>query len=93
MPNPITLRPQSPSPPSSQALTILYTPGHTNGCASFYDKLLGCVFTGDALLIGGCGRTDFQEGSAETLYDSVHSQLFTLPPSTVVLPAHDYKGR
>ena len=51
------------------------------------------MFTGDALLIGGCGRTDFQEGSAAQLYHSVHQQLFTLPASTMVLPAHDYKGR
>ena len=50
------------------------------------------VFTGDALLVRGCGRTDFQGGSAETLYDSVHAQIFTLPDDTVVYPAHDYKG-
>lgn len=74
-------------------LQTLPTPGHTNGCVSFYDERLGAVFTGDALLIGGCGRTDFQEGSSETLYDSVHAQLFTLPPSTIVFPAHDYKQR
>jgi sulfur dioxygenase len=66
------------------------TPGHTAGCVSyvFDDK----VFTGDALLIRGCGRTDFQEGSSETLYHAVHSQIFTLPDDTVVYPAHDYKG-
>ena len=52
----------------------------------------GMVFTGDALLIRGCGRTDFQDGSSETLYESVHSQIFTLPASTLVYPAHDYKG-
>ena len=51
------------------------------------------VLTGDALLIQGCGRTDFQGGSAATLYDSIHTQLFTLPSSTVVYPAHDYMGR
>jgi sulfur dioxygenase len=76
-----------------RSLKVLPTPGHTNGCCSFYDADIGCVFTGDALLIGGCGRTDFQEGSAATLYDSVHSQLFTLPEDTLVFPAHDYKGR
>jgi len=52
----------------------------------------GRVFTGDALLIRGCGRTDFQEGSAARLYDSVHGQLFPLPDATAVYPAHDYKG-
>ena len=51
----------------------------------------GMVFTGDALLIRGCGRTDFQQGSAETLYESVHGRLFTLPDTTTVYPAHDYK--
>ncbi len=51
------------------------------------------VFTGDALLIQGCGRTDFQGGSASTLYDSVHQQLFTLQEECIVYPAHDYKGR
>jgi sulfur dioxygenase len=50
------------------------------------------VFTGDALMINGCGRTDFQEGSAETLYDSVHGQIFSLPDETIVYPGHDYKG-
>ena len=77
----------------SRSLKVLSTPGHTNGCVSYYDAELDAVFTGDTLLIGGCGRTDFQEGSAETLYDSVHGKLFTLPPKTLVYPAHDYKGR
>ena len=74
-------------------LKVLATPGHTNGCVSFYDESIGAAFTGDALFIGGCGRTDFQEGSAATLYESVHTKLFTLPAGTLVLPAHDYKGR
>lgn len=50
------------------------------------------VFTGDALLIRGCGRTDFQEGDAATLYHSVNDKIFTLPDSTIVYPAHDYHG-
>jgi len=77
----------------SRRLEVRATPGHTNGCISLYDAKVGAVFTGDALLIGGCGRTDFQEGDAATLFDSVHARLFTLPPTTLVLPAHDYKGR
>uniref|UniRef100_A0A7S2GQ89 persulfide dioxygenase n=1 Tax=Haptolina brevifila TaxID=156173 RepID=A0A7S2GQ89_9EUKA len=77
----------------TRSLTVLSTPGHTNGCLSFYESELDAVFTGDTLLIGGCGRTDFQEGSSENLYDSVHNKLFTLPPKTLVYPAHDYKGR
>ena len=52
----------------------------------------GNVFTGDALLIDGCGRTDFQGGDAGALYDSIHARLFTLPEITRVFPGHDYKG-
>ncbi|GMH34157.1 hypothetical protein BSKO_01991 [Bryopsis sp. KO-2023] len=75
-------------------LVVLPTPGHTNGCVSYHMRCAGgMVFTGDALLIRGCGRTDFQEGNAEVLYDSVHSQIFTLPDTTTVYPAHDYNGR
>ena len=52
----------------------------------------GNVFTGDALLIDGCGRTDFQGGDAGMLYDSIQRKLFTLPDMTRVYPAHDYRG-
>ncbi len=69
----------------------LATPGHTDGCTSFlmHDR----VFTGDTLLIRGCGRTDFQQGSNEKLFNSVREKLFQLPDETLVYPAHDYKGR
>lgn len=67
------------------------TPGHTNGCVTYVLDDSSMCFTGDAVLIRGCGRTDFQEGSAATLYDSVHSQIFTLPDETLLYPAHDYK--
>lgn len=71
---------------------VLLTPGHTNGCASYY--IHGShVFTGDALLIRGCGRTDFQEGSSSVLFKSVREKLFSLPDATLVYPAHDYHGR
>ncbi|KAL3909663.1 MAG: hypothetical protein SGARI_002491, partial [Bacillariaceae sp.] len=69
------------------------TPGHTEGCLSYVSDDQSFVLTGDTMLIMGCGRTDFQGGSAENLYDSVHAQLFSLPDYTVVYPAHDYKGR
>ncbi len=72
-------------------MKTLATPGHTDGCTSFY--MAPFVFTGDALLIRGCGRTDFQQGSSETLFHSVRDKLFTLPEETLVYPAHDYKGR
>lgn len=67
-----------------------YTPGHTNACMSYVWE--NKVFTGDALLIGGCGRTDFQEGDAGRLYDSIHQKLFTLPDDIQVFPGHDYHG-
>lgn len=77
----------------NRRLRVIATPGHTGGCVCYYDPTMKVVFTGDVLLIGGCGRTDFQGGSAETLYESVHTRLFTLPNTTLVYPAHDYKGR
>lgn len=73
-------------------LEVRATPGHTNGCVSFVLPAAGIAFTGDALLIRGCGRTDFQEGSAENLYESVWSKILSLPDNTVLYPAHDYKG-
>jgi sulfur dioxygenase len=72
-------------------LEVRSTPGHTDGCVSYVGA--DRVFTGDALLIGGCGRTDFQQGNAGTLYDSLHREVFSLPPDTLVYPGHDYKGR
>ena len=73
-------------------LLILATPGHTNGCLSFLLDDCSAVFTGDALLIRGCGRTDFQGGSAAQLYSSVQNKLFILPKSCQVYPAHNYVG-
>jgi len=74
-------------------LEVRATPGHTEGCVSLVSSDESFVLTGDTLLIQGCGRTDFQGGSSETLYSSVQQQLFSLPSTTVVYPAHDYKGR
>ena len=72
-------------------LQPLHTPGHTAGhYAYLYNER---VFTGDALLIDGCGRTDFQNGDTEALYHSVRQKLFSLPDETLVYPAHDYKER
>jgi glyoxylase-like metal-dependent hydrolase (beta-lactamase superfamily II)/rhodanese-related sulfurtransferase len=68
------------------------TPGHTNGCMTYVLDDESMAFTGDTLLIRGCGRTDFQQGSARNLYRSVHSQIFTLPPSCLLYPGHDYRG-
>jgi glyoxylase-like metal-dependent hydrolase (beta-lactamase superfamily II) len=76
-------------------LRALYTPGHTDDHHSYLlDRDgVGRIFTGDALLIEGCGRTDFQNGDAGTLYRSVHDKIFGLPRDTLVYPAHDYNRR
>lgn len=68
------------------------TPGHTNGCTSYVLDDQTMAFTGDALLIRGCGRTDFQQGDAAQLYASVHEQIFSLPPHCLLYPGHDYRG-
>lgn len=73
------------------ALMPLFTPGHTDDHFSYL--LDGRVLTGDALLIDGCGRTDFQNGDAATLYRSVRERLFALPDDMLVYPAHDYQQR
>ena len=73
-----------------ERVRAIHTPGHTAGSMSYLWR--GNVFTGDALLIDGCGRTDFQSGDAGTLFDSIHGKLFTLPANTRVFPGHDYRG-
>jgi len=76
-------------------LRCLHTPGHTAGSMCFVWESEGArhVFTGDTLLINGCGRTDFQSGSAEAMYRSLTQVLFALPDDTIVWPGHDYQGR
>jgi sulfur dioxygenase len=77
----------------SCGLEVRETPGHTSGCVSYVTLEMAMAFTGDALLVRGCGRTDFQGGDPEELYRSIHTRLFTLPGSTLIYPGHDYKGR
>lgn len=72
-------------------LQPIHTPGHTPNHFSY--RLDNMVFTGDALLIEGCGRTDFQNGDVEALYKSVTEKIFSLPNETLVYPAHDYNDR
>jgi glyoxylase-like metal-dependent hydrolase (beta-lactamase superfamily II) len=73
------------------SIRVLETPGHTPDSLSFVVDGRA-VFTGDALLVGTCGRTDFQGGDAGQLYDSIHGKLFALADDVVVYPGHDYKG-
>jgi len=77
----------------NQSLVVRSTPGHTLGCVSLVAGDESFVLTGDTLLVQGCGRTDFQGGCPETLFESVHKQLFSLSDDTIVYPAHDYQGR
>lgn len=79
----------------SLSFEVRATPGHTNGCVTYVlrDGERTLAFTGDALLIRGCGRTDFQQGDPHRLYHSVHTQIFSLPPDTLLYPGHDYRGR
>lgn len=73
-----------------EVIKVLHTPGHTNTDISYVVDQ--AVFTGDTLFIRDCGRTDFQLGDNQKMYDSLNNKLFQLPESLVVFPAHDYKG-
>jgi glyoxylase-like metal-dependent hydrolase (beta-lactamase superfamily II)/rhodanese-related sulfurtransferase len=77
----------------AHTLIVIATPGHTEGCISFLLDDQSMIFTGDCLLIRGCGRTDFQQGSAHKLFHSIKNKLFSLPDACIVYPAHDYAGR
>lgn len=76
-----------------QALEVRATPGHTGGCITYVTTDRTKAFTGDCLMIRGTGRTDFQSGSADTLWDSIHDQIFSLPNDCLIYPGHDYNGR
>lgn len=77
------------------ALHPLFTPGHTDHHHAYLidNGTQKMLFSGDALLIDACGRTDFQSGDARALYHSIHDKFFTLPDETLVYPCHDYEGR
>ena len=75
-----------------RSLEARATPGHTDGCMTYVLDDRSMAFTGDALLIRGCGRTDFQQGSPGKLFRSVREQVFSLPDACLVYPAHDYRG-
>ena len=74
-------------------LEVRATPGHTDGCLSFVLDDQSLAFSGDALLVRGCGRCDFQQGNAHSLYRSITEQIFSLPDSCLLYPGHDYTGR
>ncbi|MCF0194616.1 MAG: MBL fold metallo-hydrolase, partial [Bacteroidaceae bacterium] len=69
-------------------MQVIHTPGHTPGGVCYYVPSAQLVFTGDTLFNNGVGRTDFEGGSAQTLFTSIRERLFTLPSETKVLPGH-----
>jgi sulfur dioxygenase len=73
-------------------LQVRQTAGHTSGCLTYVLDDRSVAFTGDCLFVRGTGRTDFQEGNPHAMYRSVHQQIFTLPDSCLLYPAHDYRG-
>jgi sulfur dioxygenase len=75
-----------------RSLEARATPGHTGGCMTYVLDDCSMAFTGDALLIRGCGRTDFQQGDPQTLFRSVRGQIFSLPEYCTLFPGHDYRG-
>jgi glyoxylase-like metal-dependent hydrolase (beta-lactamase superfamily II)/rhodanese-related sulfurtransferase len=77
----------------AHTLHVRATPGHTDGCVTYVLDDAQMAFTGDCLLVRGAGRTDFQQGDAHRLYASIQDQIFTLPDTCLVYPAHDYAGR
>lgn len=76
----------------SRFLSARATPGHTATCITYVLDGESMAFTGDCLLIRGCGRTDFQDGNSARLYRSIREGVFTLPDECLLYPAHDYRG-
>ncbi len=91
----IGLREKEPFHLGNLVIQPLFSPGHTDHHHAYLvdNHTHKMLFSGDALLIDACGRTDFQSGDARTLYRSIHDKFFTLPDETLVYPCHDYEGR
>jgi sulfur dioxygenase len=87
----ILLRDRDQIPLGSRKIRVIHTPGHTDSDVCYL--ISGMVFTGNALLIRGCGRTDYHSSNAGMLYDSITKRLFSLPDNTIVYPGHDHEGR
>lgn len=80
-------------PFGNRRVEVRSTPGHTNGCLTYVLDDHSMAFSGDALLVRGCGRCDFQQGDAHSLWRSITEQILTLPDACLIYPAHDYTGR
>lgn len=86
------VQPGEKIPFGRRSLEARATTGHTSGCMTYVLDDHSMAFTGDTLFIRGCGRTDFQQGDARSLYRSVRSQIFSLPDDCLIYPGHDYRG-
>ena len=71
-------------------IKVFASPGHTDSCMRYYSE--GMLFTGDTLFVRDVGRTDFQQGSVQKMFESIRSRIFSLPDETLVYPGHDYRG-
>lgn len=80
-------------PFGTRHLEVRSTPGHTDGCLTYVLDDQSRAFTGDALLVRGCGRCDFQQGDPHTLWASITGRILTLPDGCLLSPGHDYSGR
>ncbi|MFL5809965.1 MAG: MBL fold metallo-hydrolase [Flavisolibacter sp.] len=69
-------------------LHVLFTPGHSPGHVSFYNKENKFVISGDVLFEGSVGRTDLPGGNFNILEESIRTKLYTLPEDTIVYPGH-----
>jgi glyoxylase-like metal-dependent hydrolase (beta-lactamase superfamily II) len=71
-----------------EKLKVLFVPGHAPGHVVFYHKSSGQCIAGDTLFRGSIGRTDLPGGNHDQLLEKIKSQLFTLPPETIIFPGH-----
>ena len=71
-------------------LEVRHTPGHSRGHVVYLWKGAApwVLFCGDVLFHGSIGRTDFPDGDMQTMLQSIHDQLLSLPDDTRVMPGH-----
>jgi hydroxyacylglutathione hydrolase len=75
----------------NQRLKVLFVPGHAPGHVAFLHEESGQLISGDVLFYNSIGRTDLPGGNYNTLIESIHQKLFTLPDDVVVYPGHGPK--
>ena len=68
-----------------ETLSVMETPGHTQGCICLYAE--GVLFSGDTLFRNSIGRLNFPGGDAQAMSESL-ARLMTLPKDTAVYSGH-----